>query len=233
MKNVCSITRGQAHEIVTQIENVIKNYGGNPEKVAKIMLDQGYLKKVTEQRMEALGCKPKILEATGWAATSTSSGNEYVIGRDLRKILRYDFFPQGEHEEISKIFADTEFADTETISGKLVKVIREKVSGEDVIEEAKKLGIYKEYEIGPALIMADELVKMGVMGSTKIVYIYLSYWKNPSPKLQAWVKKPLLPIQAALVLERRGDKIELYLDDAPTNLVSLWHVNKGYAYLFD
>lgn len=192
VKIVGSISRGQGHEILNQLEAAMKAVGVDPEQTSKRLLNGNGFKKLMMDHLKANGAAivSEKFEATEFIVSTTPTGNTYTIGKDRRKLVAtkadgglFDYVD----DDIAGWFPKVEFNDNESVSGKL-QLFKNSITHRDIIAEGEQLGIYQEYELGQALLLANQLITAGALERNGYgVIIYLKNRKGDSRyRLSVW-----------------------------------------------
>lgn len=216
-KIVGSISRGQGHEILNQLEAAMKAVGVDPEQTSKNLLSRNGFKKLMMDHLKANGnaIVSEKFEPTDFIVSTTPSNETYTIGKDLKKLIAtkedggvFDWIDG----DITDWFGDVSFTDTESVSGK-VQLFKNSITHHNIIGEGENLDIYQEYELGHALLLVTQLVKAGAIEKKGYgVIIYLKNQRNGN--------------RYGLNVYRLGDgKLRVYI--YRVNLVNEWHAGRG------
>lgn len=84
-KIVGSISRGQGHEILNQIENAIKAHNGNPEDVASIFIRENFFRKKVDEFLVSKGQVIGDVTIDPWSAQKAKLVRFYkeIFGKDI------------------------------------------------------------------------------------------------------------------------------------------------------
>lgn len=171
-------TPGQVHEMYLQVERALK---GTPDvqKMMSRLLNAKVFEKVAKEFIKADGgFVSEKFEPTDFVVSTTPSGDAFNIKKDIKKLLptkEEDGLLDYRDSDIVSWFGDVTFTDTEAVSGR-VQLFKSNITHRDIIAEGENLGIYQEYELGHALLLANELVKAGAI--EKPGYGLIIYLKN-------------------------------------------------------
>lgn len=183
-------THGQVHEMYLQIEKVLKGTENPYETMSKLLKGKVFEKAAREYVKQNSSVVSEKFDATEFVVTTTPSGNTYNIKNDIKKLLPtkaegglFDY----RDGDIAGWFGDVNFTDSEAVTGK-VQLFKNAITHRNIIAEGENLGIYQEYELGHALLLANELVKAGAIEKRGYgVIIYLKNRKNDTRcRLYVW-----------------------------------------------
>lgn len=190
-------TPGQVHELYLQIEKVLKGTKNPYETMSKLLKSKVFEKAAREYVNQNCSVVSEKFEPTEFIVSTTPTGNTYSIGKDRKKLIAtkedgglFDYVDN----DIAGWFPEVSFTDTESVSGK-VQLFKNNITHRNIITEGEKLGIYQEYELGHALLLANQLVTVGALerkGYGIIIYLKerkdniryrLSVWRSGSGEL--------------------------------------------------
>ncbi|HRH24994.1 MAG TPA: hypothetical protein PLQ20_01495 [Candidatus Paceibacterota bacterium] len=145
----------------------------------------------------------------------SSSGETFKIDRDIAKLIptveEGGLF--GRRDPLIENYFDGHFFKNEEPSTTGLHLVRKQTRKEDIIEEARRRRIYKEYEIGPALLLAFEMVKNEVVegyNTTNGIFIRNGLTDNKYLRLSRNIKEgrciDLVPIPDVF---KEGDALAL------------------------
>lgn len=156
------ITRGQANEGMNQTENTLKKCGVDPQTTMKKMLNKKAFETMVINWVKE-NANAKVLsdmfEETEYAITTNPTGNGYTVAEYAKSLKKenkglFDYVDN----DITNWFGKLNFASKESVSGR-VQLFKNDMTHRQIITEGENMGIYEEYALGDALLLANELVK--------------------------------------------------------------------------
>ncbi len=191
-KEIVSSTPGQAHEAYLQIEKAMKGAGKTDlyEAMKELLKNKVFEKAVTEHFTGKYAAVSEKFTATEISVSTKSSKKTYNVKKDIKELLAtkeegglFDY----RDNDIINWFGNVNFTPDKPAIGK-VQRFRQNIAHRDIIAEGQKLGVYQEYDIVEALLLAGELVKAGAIEEKgKGIIIYLSNKKDGvSCRLDVW-----------------------------------------------
>jgi hypothetical protein len=214
------VTRGQANETVNQIENTFKECGVDPQQTLKRMLNKKAFRTIvlewlkTNDQMQVVSEKFDTTEIV--VSTVAATGNTYNIKKDIDRLVATKEKVGGYFDwvdpDIAKWFGDVNYTDTELVSGR-VQLFKNAITHRDIIAEGETLGIYEEYELGAALLLASQLVTVGAIEKPGYgIIIYLKERKDDT-RFRLYVHRD------------SGGKLKVDVDEV--NLAFEWLAGRG------
>jgi hypothetical protein len=175
------VTTSQMFDMYLQIEKVLSSTPNPHEVMSKLLKSKVFEKAAREFFKQNGNVVSEKFESTEITISTTPSGNTFNIKNDIKKLLATreegGLFDHRDGD-ITGWFGDVNFTDNEAVTGK-VQIFKNAITYRDIIAEGENLGIYEEYELGQALLLANELVKAGAIEKKGCgVIIYLKNRKN-------------------------------------------------------
>ncbi len=105
-------------------------------------------------------------EPTEFIVSTIPTGKTYIIGKDRSQLVATKaeggLFDWLYFRDIEGWFPKLRFDDTESVVGK-VQQFKKDIRYRNIIREGKNLGIYQLYDLGTALLLANQLVIAGAL----------------------------------------------------------------------
>ncbi len=206
MENVGSnektATPGQAYEAYLQIERAMKAAGINDlyDSMGNMLKDKLFEKAVTHYITGRPLTVSGLLKSLSVVITIDPNHKKYEIESDIRSLLpivKEGGLVTHRDRNIIQWFGKRNFSFEKRISGQMY-LLKKNLNHGQIIAEANRLGIYQEYELGEALMLANRILHGNRLKKSVMFYLVdkqdflpcrLRVWCNDSGEIHSNVEK--------------------------------------------
>jgi hypothetical protein len=186
MENYSGITHDQIHQVYAQIISEI-HQDLNKYDVMNRLLESNIFSRAVKEHFGNQYISEKMI-ATEVVTSIVPDDKVYQMLNNFRIKRLLPTIEEGGvvdmiGDEFEKWFKDTDFVNNEAVSTRVSKSLKDMTCSE-VILEAKKLGVYHEYEVGQAFLLAAPLLKSSFFDEKHcFIYIFIKKTKEGQPNV--------------------------------------------------